>query len=304
MIDNKSKHVITILGGDKRQAVIAKKLLKRGHTVRIYGLGEVASTLAGAEICSSIEKAMIGCRVVILPLPASRDNMNLLIQGDKTTPISLSYIIELAVKNGCNLIVGGIIPREMLRVADIEGVNIEDFYLSESLQRRNALASAEGAVMISMEHTEKTVCGSKMLICGFGRIGSRLATMLTALGADVIIAARSDAALCEASLNGYRSVRIGDDASELLQAASECDVIFNTVPAIIFSENIIKEIKQKPLYIEIASSPGGIDIRAAREHGLPVIFAPSIPGRYAPISAGEYIFDTIKEILSKRGIDI
>lgn len=304
MINNRSKHVITILGGDKRQAVIAKEFLKRGYTVKLYGLGDVASAIAGAEICSSIEKAMSSCHVLILPLPVSRDNINLLIQCDKAMPLALSYIIGLAVKNGCKLIVGGIIPREMQTIAEIEGIIIEDFYLSESLQKKNALASAEGAVMISMEHTEKTVCGSKMLVCGFGRIGSHLATMLTSLGADVIIAARSDAALCEASLRGYKSVRIGDDMAELSKEASKCDVIFNTVPAVVFNESVLKEMKNKPLYIEIASSPGGIDVRAARESGMPVIFAPSIPGRYAPVSAGEYIFDTINEILTKRGIDI
>ena len=304
MISNKSKYVFTILGGDKRQAVIAKELLKRDHTVRIYGLGDIASTVAGAEICSSVEKAMAGCNVLILPLPISRDNLNLLIQCDKSTSIPLSYIIDLAVKNGCGLIVGGIVSREMQRLGEIEGIVIEDFYLSESLQRKNALASAEGALMISMEHTEKTVCGSKMLVCGFGRIGSRLASILTSLGADVIIAARSDAALCEASMCGYHSVRIGDDTAELSKSASVCDVIFNTVPAVVFNETVLKEMKNKPLCIEIASSPGGIDVRAAREYAIPVIFAPSIPGRYAPISAGEYIFDTIKEILSKRGIEI
>lgn len=304
MINNKSKYVITILGGDKRQSVIAQKLLARGHTVKIYGLGEITSTITGAEICSSLEKAMAGCDVIILPLPVSRDNLTLLIQCEQTVPILLSYIIDLATKNGCKLIVGGMIPREMLRVAEIEGITVADFYLNELLQRKNALASAEGAVMISMEHTEKTVCGSKMLVCGFGRIGSRLATMLTSLGADVIIAARSDAALCEASMCGYESIRIGDDKVELSKTASECDVIFNTVPAVIFNENILRAMKSKPLYIEIASSPGGIDIRAARECGMSVIFAPSIPGRYAPISAGEYLFDTIKEILIKRGVNI
>ena len=304
MINNKSKYVITIIGGDKRQSVIAQKLLLRGHSVKIYGLGEISSTISGAEICSSIEKAMIGCDILILPLPVSRDNLTLLIQYEPTVQILLSHIIELAVKNGCKLIVGGMIPREMFRVAEIEGIALEDFYLNESLQRKNALASAEGAVMISMEHTEKTICGTKMLVCGFGRIGSHLAAILTSLGADVIIAARSDAALCEASMSGYESVRIGDDTVELSKTASESDVIFNTVPAIVFNENVLRTMKSKPLYIEIASSPGGVDIRAAREQGISVIFAPSIPGRYAPISAGEYIFDTIKEILIKRGVNI
>ena len=69
-------------------------------------------------------------------------------------------------------------------------------------------------------------------------------------------------------------------------------------------EKLLKSVNGSPLYIEIASSPGGIDIKAARDAGVEIVLAPSLPGRYAPVSAGKYVFETISEILSERRIKI
>ena len=156
--------------------------------------------------------------------------------------------------------------------------------------------------MLAMEHTDVTVCGMNALVCGYGRIGSLLARMLERLGANVTVAARRDETLCEISLAGFRSVRIGTDGMN--EAVRNCDVIFNTVPTVIFSEKMLTGLKNKPLYIEIASSPGGIDPSLARAVGLEIVFAPSLPGKYSPISAGKYIFETVSDVLAERGIYI
>lgn len=301
-----NKYIFTILGGDRRQVVIANKLLSCGQTVRVYGLGEFSAHVGGAEIYSNIEKAILGSDIIILPLPVSRDNINLLLSAAPNVPsIKLNNIITLASRGGCKAILGGVISDEVVRLAEAQNISVIDYYQDPDLQRKNALPSAEGSLMIAMEHTEMTVQGMKSLVCGSGRIGSCLVQMLDKLGADVTVAARSDGALCEAALNGYKTVRLSDDnKDELTKSFNECDVVFNTVPHIVFTENILSKINKKPLYIEIASSPGGIDISAAREAGIPIIFAPSLPGKYAPRSAGRYIFEAIVDILKTKGIYI
>jgi dipicolinate synthase subunit A len=103
-------------------------------------------------------------------------------------------------------------------------------------------------------------------------------------------------------LSGYEVIKLGDENCELSAAISDFDVIFNTVPYVLFTENVLEHAKHKPLYIEIASSPGGIDVSAARRADIQTIFAPSLPGKYAPVSAGEYIFETISEVLKERSI--
>ncbi len=303
MIDDNKQYTFAILGGDRRQAIVAEKLIEQGYTVKVFGLGGSATSINNAEICSTPEKAIQGSDLIMLPLPVSKDKINLALPSDLSAlSISLSSIVELASKHGCRHIFGGIIPQEIVRIANVKGIETYDFYIEESFQEKNALPSAEGAIMLAMEHTEKTLDGMNVLICGYGRIGSRLASLLKKLGAKVTVAARSDAALCEASISGCKVVRIDGYGHEIAIAAQESDVVFNTIPAIIFGEGVLKKMNAYPLYIEIASIPGGIDLSKARENNMRVIFAPSIPGKYAPISAGEYIFETVRDILNKRGI--
>jgi dipicolinate synthase subunit A len=51
------------------------------------------------------------------------------------------------------------------------------------------------------------------------------------------------------------------------------------------------------LIIELASSPGGVDVCAARELCANVMWAPSLPGKYAPESAGRIICECVLDVL-------
>ena len=305
MMDENIQYTFAFLGGDRRQAVVAEKLIERGHAVKLFGIGGFAASINSAEICSTLEKAISGSDFIILPLPVSKDKINLALTSEPSAPaISLSDIAELAAKYGCRYIIGGIMPPEMVRIANLKGIETLDFYAEESFQRKNALPSAEGAIMLAMEHTEKNIDGMNALISGYGRIGLCLASLLKKLGVKVTVAARSDEALCEAAMSGYEVIRIDGYGNGLANAAEKADVIFNTVPAVIFSKTVLDKMNCCPLYIEIASVPGGIDVSKAREKGMRVIFAPSIPGKYAPVSAGEYIYETVCDILNKEGITL
>ena len=118
------------------------------------------------------------------------------------------------------------------------------------------------------------------------------------------VAARRDETLCEISMDGYRSLRLDGNAEELGAAVDACDVVFNTVPSVILTSSVLGRVKSKPLYIEIASLPGGIDLSAARDARIRTVFAPSLPGKYSPRSAGKYIFETISDILAERSINV
>lgn len=299
-----TKYIFAIIGGDRRQAVIADKLLALGHTVRICGLGDFAVKKTGIELFLSVEKAISGCDAVLLPLPVSRDgqSLNMLSVDKKDSPL-LSDIVKYTAKNPKPFIIGGLIPKQMRNMADALSVNIADYYESEDLQRKNALPSAEGALMISMENTDRVIRGMKALISGYGRIGKCLADILYKLGADVSVGARRDEVICEIAMSGYNAIKMTDEG-KMKNAVNSCDVIFNTVPSVIFTERILSGVKHSPIYVEIASSPGGISLHHARKNGIRIFTAPSLPGRYAPASAGEYIFETIQDILYERGIKI
>ena len=59
-------------------------------------------------------------------------------------------------------------------------------------------------------------------------------------------------------------------------------------------------VKSESLLIDLASKPGGVAFDAARELGVRTIWALSLPGKTAPISAGEIILETIENCLTEQ----
>lgn len=304
------KYTITVLGGDKRQRAVVEKLSMRGHMIRTFALGSLCADIG--EKCIDARQAILDSDIIILPLPATRDNIHLfcpLEGGDGRScgdGILLYDLIGECYEQ--KYILGGMLPSLFSGIAEKCGFDVTDYYASEELQQKNALATAEGALMIAMQNTERTLRGSRFAVSGYGRIGKRLAEMLKVLDSEVIVMARSDEALSEAQAKGYDTFKLREDESDLYfdsvaEVCGGCDIIFNTVPSLIFGKSVFEKMKgKKPIFIELASAPGGFDSESAREYGIRTIYAPSLPGRYAPISAGEYIADTIISIMSEKGV--
>ena len=64
-------------------------------------------------------------------------------------------------------------------------LRLRDYYDDEAVLLRNAAITAEGAVALAMERTDRTLLGSRVLILGGGRISQALAPRLRALGAEI-----------------------------------------------------------------------------------------------------------------------
>ena len=56
-----------------------------------------------------------------------------------------------------------------------------------------------------------------------------------------------------------------------------------------------------PFLLDLASAPGGFDHDWARAHGYHVIWALSLPGKTAPVTAGRIIGETIRQMLNEEG---
>lgn len=54
-------------------------------------------------------------------------------------------------------------------------------------------------------------------------------------------------------------------------------------------------------YLYLSPAPDGVDFEAAAELGVQVIWALSLPGKTAPVSAGKILARTISEILAAEG---
>jgi dipicolinate synthase subunit A len=61
-------------------------------------------------------------------------------------------------------------------------------------------------------------------------------------------------------------------------------------------------MNKKIFIIDLASAPGGVDVCAAKELSANVLWATSLPGKYAPETAGSIICDTLMEYFEREGI--
>ena len=146
-----------------------------------------------------------------------------------------------------------------------------------------------------MEETEITLHGSNILVLGFGRVGKILAKMLDGIGAKVDCEARRDEPLAWIKAYGYNPVRLEDIDKNL----GKYDTIINTVPSILLDEERLKLLKKQCLIIDLASTPGGVDKKAAKELGIKLVWALSLPGKVAPATSAEYIKETVYNIINE-----
>ncbi|MBR4033426.1 MAG: dipicolinate synthase subunit DpsA, partial [Clostridia bacterium] len=62
------------------------------------------------------------------------------------------------------------------------------------------------------------------------------------------------------------------------------------------------EMPRSVVLIDLSSVPGGVDFGVAKEMGIKAIWALSLPGKYAPESAGRIIGDTLLEYFEGEGL--
>lgn len=79
------------------------------------------------------------------------------------------------------------------------------------------------------------------------------------------------------------------------------DLVVNTVPALVLGEAELADLKPDCLVLDLASKPGGVDLEAAGRLGRTVIWALSLPGKVAPVTAGAAIKNTIYHMLHELG---
>ncbi len=284
-----------LVGGDMRQAQLAALLANDGHTVRAYALDKcpLAENISRGDNLSELSRH---CDCVVLPIPALTD-------GDRlNAPLSAdSYLIDdlFALFHTGQTVIAGKVNNALFEKAGRSGIRLYDYLEREEFTVMNAVPTAEGAIELAMHELSKTLHGSKCLVIGFGHIGKLLSSYLKGLGADVTASARRFGDLAWISAYGYKSVQTYDISESL----GDFDVIFNTVPALILDSEKLQKVNQNCICIDLASKPGGIDMRAAERLGIKAIWALSLPGKVAPASAGAAMQNTIYNILNEWGIE-
>ncbi len=278
-----NKETFSVLGGDKRSFYLAKALKNDGYSVKLCGFDKLSQM--NCEIASALDSD-----ILILPVIPFGEGKKI------NSPYSENEVdlsgYEEKIRN--KKIFTGKKDMFFNSFPDMEKGNVRSYSDREDFSVKNAVPTAEGAIEQAMIHSDFTINGSKALVCGYGRIGKVLSEMLRGMGADVTVSARKSSDLAWIKLNGFSETVTGD-----FPDISGYDIIFNTVPFLVFNKNILRGVNQDSLIIDLASKPGGVDFDEAKRLGIKTIHALSLPGKIAPKSAGEIIESTILSILKE-----
>ena len=163
---------------------------------------------------------------------------------------------------------------------------VVDYSGSEAFLSKNAYLTAEATIMLLYQITESSLLDKKILVCGYGRIGKRLCRLLSSLGAKVYAYARRNEVKKEIIENGYISAEIS--------TSEKCDIVLNTVPSVIFSNEQINKIPSSTYLFELASMPGGFESKSRVYQGG------GLPGKILPKGSAQLIFDTIVPFFQEK----
>ena len=282
-----------IIGGDLRIIKLAKMLAEEGNTIYTYGLenAEELKNVTNIVFCEKLKHAIQNTEVVIGPIPFSSNGKDINSPFSDNT-ISIREFMHMI--NAKILIAGGILP-EIYDLANDEYVEIIDLMKREELAVLNTISTAEGAIEIAISNTNKIIHGSEILILGFGRIGKVLARKMAGLSAKVTCAARKDEDFAWIRAYGHKAANI----NTLGEGLSRYDIIINTVPHLVLTPERLQYVTNDCLLIDLASNPGGIDKKTAKDKNLKLVWALALPGKVAPVTTAEFIKDTIYNILKE-----
>ena len=298
----KSDLKIAVLGGDLRQYAAASTLCEHGWKIALWGLEKAGERNARIEHSDSFEEAVNSADVWLLPLPSSV-NGNMLNCPLYSQAKRLKLKDMLSDLNEKKIVIGGRIPFEIAEDLKKRNIRVFDYFESEDFQIRNAYTTAEAALSIAMNSLNREIKESKIAITGYGRIAKHLCALFRALDANVTVLARKESDLAFAECMGAKTLSIASEADKersLKLLENGYDIIYNTVPSWLFDRSFLEHVDRKTFIIELASAPGGIDVCAAKELGSNVLWAASLPGKYAPESAGRLIGDCVIRIIEKE----
>lgn len=276
---------ISIIGGDLRIVNLAKMLAEDGFEVITYAL-EKAEELSNFAKGETLEETILKSEYIVTSIPLSKDGK---IVNTPYSDVKLT-IPELRNHLQGKKLISGKLDESFRNDSTIECYDILEM---EEYAVLNAIATAEGAIQIAMEEYPKTLSGSNILVMGFGRIGKILAKMLQGIGANVYCEARKETDLAYIKAYGYKPIHL----KSLDEHLPKFDIIINNIPVLVLDENRLKRVKKDVLILDLASNPGGVDFEYAKQANLKTIWALALPGKVAPVSAAQYIRDTIYNIL-------
>lgn len=278
-----------VIGGDERQLYLAERLAKQSETVYAYGITEKEIS-ADIVFCDKLSCTLEDADAVILPIPTSTDGVNVF-APHFFEYIRLSEILAFRPK----LICGGIINSKLRNMFELADVPYFDYYEDKELTEKNAKLTAEATIGTIHKTSKLALEDSSVLICGYGRIGKALSKYLLPIAGNLTVSARKENDLENIRKQEINAINTGN----IQNYCNQYDIIINTIPALIFDENILRKCRSDINIIDLATG-GGTDFNAARDMKINAVLASGLPGKILPVSAGWAVAESILRYMQKE----
>lgn len=239
-------------------------------TIETYGRGERLGRAA-----KMLREASFP-HLVLLPVPTTKDKK--FVTG---TDIPLEdTLVNLSSES---IVVGYSLPEEYKKSVFLRGSRVIDLSLDEEYLRENAYLTALGTLGYLLTGYSRQLCGMRIGIIGYGRIGKELLRLFLFFGARPrVYTLRSDVAFSLAARGVDASVGYGIDFNDV-------DILINTAPTDL-SFLLDKSFSSEKRIIELASGENfGEEERVER--------LAAIPERMYPESAAESYARAVKRLL-------
>jgi dipicolinate synthase subunit A len=269
---------IAVIGGDQRDPQIARLAAATGATVHAFGLPWPAEGVPGVTLAPTPQAAAAGADYLLLPIPLG---VGLRVYAPHAPePIVADQTLLGVLAPGAHLFLGRATP-ELRQATDEAGIEVHEYDPDRELMLLRAPAIVEGAIHQAIEHTDVTINDARVVVVGYGNIGSLLARQLRGLGAHVHVAARNPIQRAAAYADGATPVTL----EELPGLAASLDMIFSTVPAQVVGRQVLERLPRGSLVLDIAPPPHHADLELAAELGHRAVWARGL-GRRAPVTVG------------------
>jgi dipicolinate synthase subunit A len=289
---------VVLVGGDARQLEVIRRLTELDAAVILAGFDRLDTPLNGVLKAEWTPDILFQADALALPAVGTED--------DGTIPtifteqeMRLSDAHMAAMPKSCKVITGMAKPY-LRKLCEKHHVELIELFERDDVAIYNSIPTAEGALMMAIQNTDITIHGSHCMVLGLGRTGFTLARTLQALGARVKVGVRRNDSFARAFEMGFEPFNMPD----LARQAGNIDLIFNTIPTMIVTAQVIAQLPLGACIIDLASKPGGTDFRFAEKRGIKALLAPGLPGIVAPKTAGRIIANSLIQIIledSRRG---
>ncbi|GAB2722303.1 dipicolinate synthase subunit DpsA [Paenibacillus thermoaerophilus] len=282
---------IIVIGGDARQLEVIQKFSELDATISLVGFDNLQNAYSGATHAVLDPELFDDADAVVLPVVGTDDN-GVVETIFSTQEIVLTEACLSRLPKHAKVYTGMAKPYLRQLCASV-GLDLVELLDRDDVAIYNSIPTAEGAVMMAIQHTDITIHGSVCMVLGMGRTGLTMARVLKGLGARVKVGVRRPEHFARAWESGFEPFYLKELASQV----TGIDLLFNTIPTMIITAQVIANIPPRAVIIDLASRPGGTDFRYAEKRGIKAILAPGLPGIVAPKSAGRIIANTLGRLI-------